>query len=39
MMLLDGGVDPLDEEDELNRLAQDLAAGAAATGAAVGGGA
>lgn len=38
-MLLDGGVDPLDEEDELNRLAQDLAAGAAATVVAGGGGA
>lgn len=39
MMLLDDGVDPLDEEDELNKLAQDLAAGAAATGVAGGGGA
>lgn len=38
-MLLDGGVEPLDEEDELNRLAQDLAAGAAAAVVAGGGGA
>lgn len=38
-MLLDGGVEPLDEEDELNKLAQDLVAGAAATVVAVGGGA
>lgn len=39
MLLLDGGVDPLDdEEDELNRLAQDLAAGAAAATVVVAGG-
>lgn len=37
-MLLDGGVDPLDEEDELNKLAQDLAAGAATTVVTGGGG-
>lgn len=31
-MLLDGGVDPLDEDDELNKLAQDLVAAVVATG-------
>lgn len=39
MMVLDGGVDPLDEEDGLNKLAQDLAVGAAATVVVGGGGA
>lgn len=38
-ILLDAGVEPLDDEDELNRLAQDMVAGAAAAVVTGGGGA